>query len=88
MLEKEHFRNGQLAANHDGRTRVVSASMYNHVVQKQHEAVEFANALEAALRHLHAIAHKEVSPRHSPELDEAFTRAEILLDGEFDDETV
>lgn len=81
-LELEHFRNGQLAANHDGRTRVVSASMYNHVVQKQHDAVKHATELSIALRNLIDVAHKEVSPRYSPELDDAFSQAEFILTGE------
>lgn len=84
-LELENLRCGQRACDHDPQTRVVSASLYNHVVGKQWAVVEHAKNLEDALRNLLEIAHKEVSPRYSPELDDAFSRAEILLHGECDD---
>ena len=35
--EPEQYREGQLAANHDGRTRVVSANLYNSLVDKFNE---------------------------------------------------
>lgn len=41
--------------------------------------------LAQALRNLRDVAHREVSPRYSAALDEAFTRADIAL-GEFDSE--
>lgn len=36
-FEMEQHRQGQLAANHDGRTRVVSADLYNSIVDKFNE---------------------------------------------------
>ena len=83
-LEMENLRCGQRACDHDPQTRVVSASLYNHVVGKQWTAVTYAKQLEDALRNLLEVAHKEVSPRYSPELDDVFSRAELLLDGEDD----